>query len=687
MDETLKIKITAVTDGLRKACSEAKEAIGGVSDATEQAGSKSSKVWNGIKTGGKIAAGAFVALTGECVAAGKAIWDVSSQVAAYGDEIDKNSQKVGLSATSYQKWDYAMNIAGTSMADCTVGLKTLTNKFDDAINGSKSANETFERLGLSIDDLKGKSREDVFATTVTALQNVTDETEKAALANDLFGKSGQNLMPLFNMTEEELNEVMADTEKYGMLMGEDAVKASAQFQDSLTKLQSTFTGVKNNLISNFLPGITSIMDGLSGVIAGVDGAEKQLADGVSQTLQAVTNTVPKILDILATVIDGIIQALPPMIPQLISTVTDVLLKILDTIVTYSPMILDACIQAINQVLIALAQALPTILPKIVEALIQIVQTIIDELPTFLDACLQLILSFVEAIVIAIPQIIEALPQLIDSIINYYKSAIPMLIDAGIKLFTALVEALPEIINAICAVIPDIIDSIMEALVTLTPLIIEAGIKLFIALVQNYPKIIATIVSICPKILTSVIKGIVSGVSKMASAGVELVKGLWQGLGNSIGWIKDKIKSWVGDVLSFVKRLFGIHSPSKVFAGFGKFLSLGLGEGLEDSVGFVTSAVKDTAEAVEKAFNPNLELVPDTTAVDTFGRQIGSIGSYITVSADESRNSWGQQLVNMLTTANNKPIYLQVDGKTFAATAINTINDLTKQTGNLGLVIA
>ena len=116
-----------------------------------------------------------------------------------------------MSYEAYQKWDYAMKICGTEMSSCTTGLKTLTNTFDDASNGSASAIEKFERLGLSVDQLSGMSREDMFATVVTALQNVEDETEKAALANDMFGKSGQNLLPLFNMTQEELQQVMPRT--------------------------------------------------------------------------------------------------------------------------------------------------------------------------------------------------------------------------------------------------------------------------------------------------------------------------------------------------------------------------------------------------------------------------------------------------------------------------------------------
>ena len=156
-----------------------------------------------------------------------------------------------------------MKICGTEMSSCTTGLKTLTNTFDDAVNGSSSATEKFNRLGLSMEDLKGLSREDLFATVVNSLQNVTDETEKAALANDMFGRSGQELLPLFNMTEEELQGFMDECEEYGMVMSDDAVKASAAFEDSLTKLKATFGGLKNSVTGEMLPAISMIMDGLS----------------------------------------------------------------------------------------------------------------------------------------------------------------------------------------------------------------------------------------------------------------------------------------------------------------------------------------------------------------------------------------------------------------------------------------
>ena len=150
---------------------------------------------NGLKTAGKVAAIGITAVATAAVAVGRSCWKGANAVAEYGDEIDKTSQKVGMSAKSYQQWDYVMNIAGTSMQDCTVGLKTMTNKLDDALNGSKGATEQFNRLGISVDDLRGKSREDIFGMVVSGLQNVEDSTTKAALANDFFGKSGQNLLP------------------------------------------------------------------------------------------------------------------------------------------------------------------------------------------------------------------------------------------------------------------------------------------------------------------------------------------------------------------------------------------------------------------------------------------------------------------------------------------------------------
>ena len=122
--------------------------------ADDKEAEKVTNKWsNTLKTAGAVGASAFAAIGAASIATTKALWDGVNATAQYGDEIDKNSQKVGMNTEAYQKWDYVMKISGSSMSDCTVGLKTLTNKLDDFKSGSSGATAIFERLGISLDDV------------------------------------------------------------------------------------------------------------------------------------------------------------------------------------------------------------------------------------------------------------------------------------------------------------------------------------------------------------------------------------------------------------------------------------------------------------------------------------------------------------------------------------------------------
>ena len=174
---------------------------------TEDAGEKFQKVGGVLKAVGTAMAAAVAAVGAASVAAGKKLWDLANDTASTGDEIDKTSQKLGMSAKAYQEWDYVLGQAGVEITSMTTGLKTMTNQIDDAKNGSAKAQERFAKLGISMKDLQSMSREDVFAAVVRGFQGMADTTERAALANDLFGKSGQNLTPLFNQTAESTEQL------------------------------------------------------------------------------------------------------------------------------------------------------------------------------------------------------------------------------------------------------------------------------------------------------------------------------------------------------------------------------------------------------------------------------------------------------------------------------------------------
>ena len=216
-----------------------------------------------------------------------------------------------MSTKAYQEWDYVLKISGTEMSNMTTGLKTLTNKFDDAVNGSQSAIDTFKRLGLSMEDIQDLSREDLFAQVITAFQGMEDSAERAALANDLFGKSGQDLTPLFNTTAEETAKLIEQVNSLGGVMSEDAVANGAAFQDSLTSLKTAASGASGQLLEKLVPAITSLMDKVSQFVAN-GGLDKIIT--ALQTLAPVIGIVVtafagfKIISGLVSVIQGVSTA-------------------------------------------------------------------------------------------------------------------------------------------------------------------------------------------------------------------------------------------------------------------------------------------------------------------------------------------------------------------------------------------
>lgn len=429
---------------------------------------------------------------------------------------------------------------------------------------------------------------------------------------------------------------------------------------NLVNSVSTFAANILPRIEIALKGVGKLISGLAPVI--VEALPNLLNTILPEFINAVMSIVDSIIavlpELLPTLIDAavnilmqLIEALAENLPTIIEALMEGLTQIIEAITENLPTIIEAVVNCLVQISEAISEHLPELTQALVEGLITIVQAIIDNLPQFLEAFLTLVLSFVEAIVQALPQIIEALPQLINGIIDFLIEAIPMLIDAYIQLMTALIEALPDIISAISEALPELIDGIISGILTLLPEIIECGIqlfialienigeiisgiakalpdlingivqailehlpeiiecgvKLFVALVENLPQILIEILKAVAEILSSILGAINDGFESMAEAGLNLVKGLWQGIKDAAGWLKDKISGWVDDVMSAIKGFFGIASPSKLTAEDGKYLAMGLGKGITDNIKYATDAVKDMGTAVEEAFNPNLEV--------------------------------------------------------------------------------
>lgn len=596
------------------AAKDADELSDGIEDAGKSAddsGSSLQKLAAAAKRVSTAAAAALAAVGAAAAGAAKKIWDMSNEVAAAGDSIDKNSQKIGISAESYQEWSYVFERCGADVNGLGKGVKTLSKVILDAGNGAEGAQGKLAAVGLTVEELNGKSQDEQLSIVVAALQNMEAGAERAAAANDLLGESAQDMAAIFNTGAAETQALKDEAREYGMIMSNETVAASAAFADSLTRLKNTITGLKNSMIGELLPGISLIMDGFADLIAGGEKAGVKLEQGVQSLIKSIAGMVPKITeilsrasaaimksapDILRALAQGILDALPGFSAVAAEIVTQIAADLIDLLPTTVSTLMDIIVRVVE----SLTAMLPSLTPKLTAALVQIIQALVNNLPLLLKAGLELVKGLVQGILDALPVLIDALPKLIRSIIDFLLKSIPEIIRTGVQLFTSLVQALPEIIKQIVDVLPEIISGIIDALLDNLPLIIKAGVELLTAIVSDVPTIINTIVAAVPQIINGIIEAFGELWGKMWEIGRHMIEGLWEGIKSMGSWLGDRCREFGDNWVSGFKTIFGIHSPSKLFRDeIGKNLALGLGEGFTDNMAKISRQMQ---EAVPTSFN-------------------------------------------------------------------------------------
>lgn len=126
--------------------------------------------------------------------------------------------------------------------------------------------------------------------------------------------------------------------------------------------------------------------------------------------------------------------------------------------------------------------------------------------------------------------------------------------------------------------PEMIEKFVGYAIEKLPQVIELGMKMVVAIVSglanNLPQIVRSVLDM----MATIVKTFVSSLPNIVDVGKQIVKGLWEGIKAMGSWIKDKVGSFFSGIVSGVKSKLGIHSPSRVFAGIGENMALGLGEG-------------------------------------------------------------------------------------------------------------
>lgn len=214
-----------------------------------------------IDTQTLVLVGSFAAVAAAVVEVEKALISLTIESAAYADEILTQSVVTGLSAEALQEYQYAAELVDVSLDTLTSSQAKMIRSMDAARRGSKEQAEAFDKLGISVQNADGTLRDaqEVFGDVIDALGDISNETERDAIAMTIFGRSARDLNPLIKAGSDGLRELTQEAHDVGYVMGEEALDALGAVDDQLQRMNRSGEALKNHIAVGMAPAVENLM--------------------------------------------------------------------------------------------------------------------------------------------------------------------------------------------------------------------------------------------------------------------------------------------------------------------------------------------------------------------------------------------------------------------------------------------
>ena len=240
---------------------------------------------SGVMKGGLV--GMAIASARELIGLGKKAFPTETAA-----RIRDESKKIGVDTDTFQELDYAARQSGASIENVGQAFKALSMKQQDAVNGSKEAAGAFERYGITVDQLKAKSPQDLFALIAKQVENGVNKANELADLQRILGESGTQLLPTM---QAGLGAAMGEAQRIGAPMSAQLVQDYARMADDLTKIgQAGMRAVygAREMADIYSPTATT-RDAIAALSKAVDWATKSDAKDQLDALNAIkANTSP-----------------------------------------------------------------------------------------------------------------------------------------------------------------------------------------------------------------------------------------------------------------------------------------------------------------------------------------------------------------------------------------------------------
>lgn len=243
--------------------------------------------------------------------AGGAIFGLASSTAQLGDDVAKTADKLGIGIEELQELRYAAERSGVATSAFDTALEKMTKNIGLAMEGTGAQKDALDALGLSAANLATMSPEEALGLIADRLQGVETQAEKAAIANDLFGRSGIGMLNMLRDGSAGLVQLREDARRTGYVLSEQAARDAEVFQDTLLDTQLVMKGLKNTVGAELMPVVTQAMRRVGDTLVenreDVQRWAEGFADGVERALPLIGEVVTgigKIGGIVWDVVEG-----------------------------------------------------------------------------------------------------------------------------------------------------------------------------------------------------------------------------------------------------------------------------------------------------------------------------------------------------------------------------------------------
>lgn len=182
-------------------------------------------------------------------------------------QVSREAQKIGLSTRAYEEWGYILKQNGVEIDKLSDFLRTLADEQNAVREGSEDIIQAFEKIGISANEAANMSQGDLFAKTVEGLQGIENQVERTGITYKIFGEDAAQLMPILSMNSEQIAQLRHNYELLGGAASATLVQRSQQLQSSLGNLSQASQGVKNAITEALLPAIIAVVNWLTKAIA------------------------------------------------------------------------------------------------------------------------------------------------------------------------------------------------------------------------------------------------------------------------------------------------------------------------------------------------------------------------------------------------------------------------------------